>query len=91
MLVGWVVDSVPLALYRAQFISEKPLPVGLAQTIEVGGDTDTTASITWQIAGTASGVPPDYAGHFSRITGGDEIIRVAESFADFLGTQPTPE
>jgi hypothetical protein len=63
----------------------------LAQTIEVGGDTDTIASITGQIAGTAAGVPPDYAEHFFRITGGDEIIRVAESFADFLSTRPTPE
>ncbi len=88
---GWVVDSVPLALYCAQFITEKSLSVVLAQTIEVGGDTDTIASITGQIAGTAAGVPPDYAGHFSRITGGDEIIRVAESFADFLSTRPTPE
>jgi ADP-ribosylglycohydrolase len=88
---GWVVDTVPLALYCAQFIAVQPLSVVLAQAIEVGGDTDTIASITGQIAGTASGVPPDYAGHFSRITGGDEIIRVAESFADFLSTRPTPE
>ena len=82
---------MPWALYCAQFIAEKPLSVVLAQTIEVGGDTDTIASITGQIAGTAAGVPPDYAGFFSRITGGDEIIRVAESFADFLGTRPTAE
>ena len=88
---GWVVDTVPLALYCARFIAEKPLSVVLAQAIEVGGDTDTIASITGQIAGTAAGVPPDYAGHFSRIAGGDEIIRVAESFADFLSTRPTPE
>lgn len=88
---GWVVDTVPLALYCAQFIAIQPLSVVLAQTIEVGGDTDTIASITGQIAGTASGVPPDYAGHFSRIAGGDEIIRVAESFADFLGARSTPE
>jgi ADP-ribosylglycohydrolase len=86
-----VVDTVPLALYCAQFIAVQPLSVVLAQAIEVGGDTDTIASITGQIAGTASGVPPDYAGHFSRIAGGDEIIRVAESFADFLSTRPTPE
>jgi ADP-ribosyl-[dinitrogen reductase] hydrolase len=88
---GWVVDTVRLALYCAQSIAVQPLTMVLAQAIEVGGDTDTIASITGQIAGTASGVPPDYAGHFSSITGGDEIIRVAESFADFLGTRPTPE
>jgi ADP-ribosyl-[dinitrogen reductase] hydrolase len=88
---GWVVDTVPLALYCAQFIAEQPLSVVLAQAIEAGGDTDTIASIAGQIAGTATGVPPDYAGHFSRITGGDEVIRVAESFADFLSSRPTPE
>ena len=86
-----MVDSVPLALYCAQFIAEKPLSVVLAQTLEVGGDTDTIASITGQIAGTAVGVPPDYAGHFSRITGGNEIIRVAECFAGFLSTRPGPK
>jgi ADP-ribosyl-[dinitrogen reductase] hydrolase len=88
---GWVVDTVPLALYCAQSIAVQPLTMVLAQAIEVGGDTDTIASITGQIAGTASGVPPDYAGHFSSITGGDAIIQVAESFADFLRTRPTPE
>jgi len=88
---GWVVDSVPLALYCPQFIAEKPLSGVLAQAIEAGGDTDTLTSIAGQIAGTAAGVPPDYAEHFSRIKGGDEVIRVAERFADFLSSQPTPE
>ena len=82
-----MVDTVPLALYCARFIAEKPLSDVLAQAIEVGGDTDTIASITGQIGGTASGFPPDYAQHFSKITGGDEVLRVAESFADFLSNQ----
>lgn len=81
---GYVVDTVPLALYCAQSIAEKPLSMVIAQAIEAGGDTDTIASITGQIAGTASGVPHDYAEHFSRIIDGNAIIRVAESFAEFL-------
>jgi ADP-ribosyl-[dinitrogen reductase] hydrolase len=81
---GYVVDTVPLALYCAQSIGEKPLSTVIAQAIEAGGDTDTIASITGQIAGTAGGVPADYAEHFSRIIGGDEIIRVAEAFAEAL-------
>lgn len=48
---GWVVASVPLALYCAQFIAEKPLSLILAQTIEVGSDTDTIASITGRLQG----------------------------------------
>jgi ADP-ribosylglycohydrolase len=81
---GYVVDTVPLALYCAQSIGEKPLSTVIGQAIEAGGDTDTIASITGQIAGTAVGVPADYAEHFSRIIGGDEIIRAAEAFAEAL-------
>lgn len=81
---GWVVDTVPLALYSAQFVAEQPLSAVLAQAIEAGGDTDTVASITGQIAGTVAGVPSDYIEHFSTIAGGEEIIRSAERFARFL-------
>jgi len=55
---GYVVDTVPLALYCAQFIGEKPLSVVLAQAIEAGGDTDTIASITGQIAERSPGFLP---------------------------------
>jgi ADP-ribosylglycohydrolase len=81
---GWVVDTVPLALYCAQFVVEQPLEAVIAQAIEVGGDTDTIASITGQVAGTAAGVVSDYERHFSTITEGDEAIRIAQRFADFV-------
>ena len=84
---GYVVDSVPLALYCAQFIAERPLSMVIAQAIEAGGDTDTIASITGQIAGTVAGVSPDYAKQFSTIIGGHAIIRVAEGFAEFLSAR----
>lgn len=87
---GYVVDTVPLALYCAQFVAEKSLSAVIGQAIEAGGDTDTIASITGQIAGTVAGVPPDYGEHFSRIVGGDETIRVAESFAKFVSTSEEP-
>jgi ADP-ribosyl-[dinitrogen reductase] hydrolase len=85
---GHVVDTVPLALYCAQFIAEESLPKVIAQAVEAGGDTDTIASITGQIAGAVAGVPADYAEHFARMDGGDEVIRVAESFADFVSATP---
>jgi ADP-ribosylglycohydrolase len=81
---GWVVDSVPLALYCSQFVEEQPLSAVLTQAIEAGGDTDTIASIAGQIAGTATGFASDDARHFSRVVGADEIVRVAQRFADFL-------
>src|SRR5262249_35177520 len=82
---GWVVDTVPLALYCAQFIVARPFPEVLAQAIAVGGDTDTIASITGQVAGTVAGAAFDYEVHFSRILESDAIIRIAENFANFLG------
>jgi ADP-ribosylglycohydrolase len=48
---GNVVDTVPLALYCAQFIASEPLTSVLAQTVCAGGDTDTIASIAGQLAG----------------------------------------
>jgi ADP-ribosyl-[dinitrogen reductase] hydrolase len=84
---GWVVDTVPLALYCAQYIADEPLPNVVIQAIEAGGDTDTIASITGQLAGAAAGTTDDYTKHFSTIHGGAEIIGTAERFADFIGAR----
>ena len=84
---GHVVDSVPLALYCAQSIGPEPLSVLLAQTINVGGDTDTIASIAGQIAGTvvgATGVPRD---HIARIEGSEELTAIASEFAEFVASR----
>jgi ADP-ribosylglycohydrolase len=86
---GWVIDTVPLALYSAQFIAELPLSKVIAQAIEAGGDTDTVASITGQIAGTVSGFEPDCAAHFSQVAGSKETTDVAARFADFLCANKT--
>lgn len=48
---GYVVESVPLALYAARSVDRLPLDVVLRNVIEAGGDTDTIASISGQIAG----------------------------------------
>ncbi len=48
---GYVVESVPLALYAARSIVRFPLDAVLRSAIEAGGDTDTIASMTGQIAG----------------------------------------
>ena len=52
---GYVVESVPLALYGAQQIESLGFEPLLRELILTGGDTDTIASIAGQIAGTFSG------------------------------------
>jgi len=81
---GHVVDAVPLALYCAQLIASEPLPTVLARAISVGGDTDTIASITGQLAGTvvgSDGVPNDL---LTEVRGSDELRSIAEDFAEFV-------
>lgn len=46
-----MVDSVPLAIYAARSTESTPLFDVLRNAIEAGGDTDTIASMTGQIAG----------------------------------------
>ena len=52
---GYVVESVPLALYGAQQIRRLDFAVMLQELIRVGGDTDTNSSIAGQVAGTLIG------------------------------------
>jgi ADP-ribosyl-[dinitrogen reductase] hydrolase len=81
---GYVVDTVPLALYCAQAIASDPLQTVLALTISVGGDTDTIASIAGQLAGTvvgSAGVPHKLV---HDVDGSHEVVATAEKFAAFV-------
>ena len=79
---GHVVDTVPLALSCAQSIASGSLPTVLAQTISIGGDTDTIASIAGQIAVVGlAGVPHNLV---VDVSGGDELKAIAEDFAEFV-------
>src|SRR5262249_2370962 len=49
---GYVVESVPLALYCAQAICVETLPNVLSAAIRAGGDTDTIASMAGPGSGT---------------------------------------
>jgi ADP-ribosylglycohydrolase len=84
---GYVVDTVPLALYCAQLIAKEPLSAVLAQTITAGGDTDTIAAIVGQVAGTVVGAPGVPRNFFADIAGGDEVLLVSGQFADFVVAQ----
>ena len=52
---GYVVNSVPFAIYCSTKIIELGLEEMLKQIISSGGDTDTNASIAGQIAGALIG------------------------------------
>jgi hypothetical protein len=82
---GHVVAAVPLALHYAQYIAEEPLSVVLARPISAGGDTDTIASLTGQLAGTvvrATGVPHDL---FGGVEGSEEIFQISGRSSRFSG------
>lgn len=88
---GHVVDTVPLALYSAQSIAADTIPAVLRQTIRLGGDTDTIASITGQLAGTvvgSQGIPFD---HVRDIRGSEELLETTQAFANLIQrTQQVP-
>jgi ADP-ribosylglycohydrolase len=59
----------------------------LGGAISIGGDTDTIASLTGQIAGTvihAAGVPNEL---FDGVQDREEIFRIAKAFAKFVSTR----
>lgn len=65
---GYVVDSVPMALFAAQQIGRIGVREIFETLIRMGGDTDTTCSMTGQIIGTMLGekeIPQDWLTKFN--------------------------
>ena len=78
---GYVVESVPLALYSAQINAELSLNEHFSVTIEAGGDTDTIASITGQIVGSRIGLSHIPVDLLHRVPHFNEIGRIVKEFA----------
>ena len=78
---GYVVESVPLALYAARSIDRLPFDVLLRNVIEAGGDTDTVASMTGQIAGAWLGASKIPQRLVCSLPHADEIARIVDEFA----------
>lgn len=81
---AYVVDSVPLALYAASFIERFPFDVVLQNAIEAGGDTDTVASMTGQIAGSWLGASKIPSTLIDRLPNVHELERVIQKFTDTI-------
>jgi ADP-ribosylglycohydrolase len=79
---GYVVESVPLALYGAQRVSLVGFEGLMRELISVGGDTDTIASIAGQVAGTflgERGLPRHLVAQLQEL---DFIVSLANQFAE---------
>jgi len=83
---GWVVDSVPLALFAAQRVTELPFEELLASIVKVGGDTDTNAAIAGQVAGTLLGFERLPQHLVAKINGSDELIATFREFGLSVAT-----
>lgn len=83
---GYVVDSVPLALYAAPLIERFPIDEVLRNVIEAGGDTDTIASMTGQITGAWLGVSQISRELIELLPDSAGIERTAEEFASTVSS-----
>lgn len=87
---GYVVESVPLALYAAQQTKQHGLIPVLEQLIAAGGDTDTNAAIAGQIAGAWLGfaaIPPAL---IQQLPDNEAILATSQAFADWVTGKVAP-
>ncbi|HEX8349600.1 MAG TPA: ADP-ribosylglycohydrolase family protein [Hymenobacter sp.] len=79
---GYVVDSVPFALFCASQVPRLGFTKMLAAIIAAGGDTDTNASLAGQIAGTLLGqpnLPPELLQKLAQVEGYAWLNRVLQT------------
>ena len=77
---GYVVESVPLALYAVQAQPQASLDRILREVVEAGGDTDTVASMTGQIFGASRGASALALESIDLIPEATEIKRITQHF-----------
>ena len=78
---GYVVESVPFALYGVQRLPSDGFASMLEQIISAGGDTDTNASIAGQVAGAWLGVQGIPTTLIERTPESSFILTTARQFA----------
>jgi ADP-ribosylglycohydrolase len=81
---GYVVDSVPFALYAAHRVAESGFAGMLEQVIATGGDTDTNASLAGQVAGASLGFRALPGQLVDRLPQAELVLRLAREFAERL-------
>ena len=81
---GYVVESVPFALFGAQAAGVLSFQETLLRLVRCGGDTDTIASIAGQVAGTLfgrGGIPEPL---IERLPEDENVLAIASRFAESL-------
>jgi ADP-ribosyl-[dinitrogen reductase] hydrolase len=82
---GYVVDSVPISIFAAQKISQIDTKEIFQELIKVGGDTDTTCSMTGQIIGSLIGdenVPDEWIDKLGRLGIKESIDNLVENWKE---------
>ena len=84
---GYVVESVPFALYAARRTHELGFAGMLEQVIAAGGDTDTNASLAGQLAGASLGLHglPDEL--LKRLPQADLVLGIAKTFVERVASR----
>ncbi|HQR42067.1 MAG TPA: ADP-ribosylglycohydrolase family protein [Gemmatales bacterium] len=83
---GYVVESVPLALFAASKVTQLGFVEMVKQVIYLGGDTDSNASMAGQVAGVLlvkSGLPQSMINALPEL---DHTLQIANEFADSVLT-----
>ena len=83
---GFVAESVPLAIFASQRIADRGLVEVFTEVIATGGDTDTIASITGQIAGAwlrFDNIPKEL---IERVEDSASVLRIADALVQRLET-----
>ena len=76
---GYVVDSVPFALFCASQAPQLGFTPMLAAIMQAGGDTDTNASLAGQVVGALLGsaqLPPALLRQLTQVPGYTEVVQV---------------
>lgn len=79
---GYVVESIPLALYGSQLVNQIGFEGMIIQLISAGGDTDTIASIAGQVAGAWIGYKALPLNLVAGLPDSSLVTRTASEFAD---------
>jgi ADP-ribosyl-[dinitrogen reductase] hydrolase len=82
---GYVVESVPFAIYGAQRVHRLGFQGLLKELIRAGGDTDTVSSIAGQICGAYLGVSSLPSELLEKLPEKSLVEDIAKKFADKLG------